>query len=72
MINRLTKFLKDNNAYEGFTDALRDQRHYTLEEYMSSLPRREDLLLYDSFMWQKTKEGYAYWQNLNDKWRNKY
>jgi hypothetical protein len=59
---KFIKFLKKNNAYDKF------RINYLNSEYLYC----NDIILYnylyESFSWSKTKEGFNYWNNLNNKW----
>lgn len=55
-----TTFLKHYNAYDEF---ITQDLQYTKNIQFSQL-------LIDTFDWEGSSEGYEYWDDLNDKWRD--
>ena len=55
-----TTFLKHHNAYDEFID---QDFQYTKNIQFSQL-------LIDTFDWEESSEGYGYWDDLDDKWRD--
>ena len=53
-------FLKHHNAYDDFID---QDFPYTINIQFSQL-------LIDTFDWEESPEGYEYWDDINDKWRD--
>lgn len=76
------RFLKENNALNGFKKSVMEQKHKhfkTLENYINPLTIEPIKRLFEessryiniidlAFTWDRTKEGYAYWSDLNHKW----
>lgn len=82
MIAEFLSFLKENNALRGYQTAVRKQKlnhFYTIENKINifSIKPLKKLFCEEyysklvdyAFIWAKTKEGHAYWEKLNDKWR---
>ena len=67
-MEKFIKFLKKNNAWENFERAFKDQRR-DVEVYKNDCKTPKNLQLSYAFTWNFTKEGYKYWSNLNDLWR---
>lgn len=69
-MKRFIEFLERNNAWENFERAFRDQGR-DVESYKENCKVLEDSEISYAFIWDYTKEGYKYWSNLNDLWREK-
>lgn len=59
--DRLEKFLKDNNAYEAFCENVNNDYGWNDED--KGVFRDVD----EAFIWDSSKQGYDYWDNLRDK-----
>ena len=81
MIAEFLSFLKENNALQGFREALiKQKRPYfkTIENYINPFtiePIKElfnQIEYYDlidmAFTWSETKEGHEFWRKLEHKW----
>lgn len=55
-----TTFLKHHNAYDEFID---QDFQYTINIQFSQL-------LIGTFDWEESPEGYEYWDDIDDKWRD--
>lgn len=55
-----TTFLKHHNAYDDFID---QDFQYTKNIQLAEL-------LVDTFDWEESPEGYEYWDDIDDKWRD--
>jgi hypothetical protein len=76
--NILTRFLKDNEAYASFLRYLMDKRvsnnlvwvGKTRHNIFDMIAIRGTTVNIISFMltWNKTKEGYDFWQNLHSQY----
>lgn len=62
------KFLKDNKAYETFMFNLNSKKgfFFTPKKFFNNT-FYEDFVS-NAFAWAETKEGYDYWDELEDKW----
>lgn len=55
MTKEFREFLKKNNAYENYIRCNDDES-------------TNDFTSFDNFDWKSTKEGYDYWNDLDNKW----
>jgi hypothetical protein len=82
MIAEFLLFLKENNALRGYQIAVREQKskYFNTIENKINIFSIEPLkillckehyseLVNRAFTWAKTKEGHAYWEKLNNKWK---
>lgn len=67
---KFIKFLKDNNALENFEREFTKSRR-SVKCYKAKCEKRGIRKLGVAFIWTKTKEGYGYWADLNDKWEER-
>lgn len=58
------EFLKNNNALENFLDAIRGDEEF-LDYVLEQTP---DFMWLNAFIWEETKEGFKYWQDLEQVW----
>ena len=69
------RFLKENNVYKNFIN--------NVEGKYGFYKRFDELLFFATqgiylnevkggFRWDKTKEGWKFWDNINNKWRDYY
>lgn len=66
-MEKLIKFLEDNNAWENFERNFIEQER-DVEEYKRDCKTFERAHLSLAFTWSKTEEGPEYWARLNAKW----
>jgi hypothetical protein len=84
MIAEFLSFLKENNALQGYREALiKQKRRYfnTIENYVNPFtigpirvllkPGEYEELINMAFTWRNTKEDHEYWQKLDQKWRKR-
>lgn len=64
-------FLLENNCYSQAQTNFMEQLHITIEEYVESFDNEYIELLNYSFSWIDSPEGYGYWNNIDDLWREK-
>lgn len=74
---RFIHFLKQNNVYEQYMfnfnniDGINFRKKYR-KEYASIksffLFSKKKYYVYNAFLWESTKEGYNFWNNLQIKW----
>lgn len=63
-------FLKEKNAYYNFKNNLLKQKGY--ETYYTYLKKDFGALpIFNAFVWERTKEGYNYWKQLNEEFIKK-
>lgn len=55
-----TTFLKHHNAYDEFID----------QGFLYTINIQFSQLLIDTFDWGESPEGYEYWDDIDDKWRD--
>lgn len=55
-----TTFLKHHNAYDEFID----------QGFLYTINIQFSQLLIDTFDWEESPEGYEYWDDIDDKWRD--
>lgn len=75
-IKRFIRFLKEKNVFytfrrnydKNFACVLTDVGTTTCREYLNCV-NPYDFIGY-AFDWLSTDEGHAFWNNLDDKWRN--
>ena len=75
--NKFIRFLKDNNIYEKFMYCF-NNRHCSEEFKYDTINSfniyvtvtRYDDLFTDSFLWRKTKDGFSFWSQYNEMWRD--
>lgn len=61
------KFLEDNNAWENFERAFKNY-HTDVKKYKNKCKKNINVALVAAFNWSRTKEGFHYWEKLDDKW----
>lgn len=66
-MEKFIKFLEENNAWENFERAF-TKSGQDVECYKDMCKRWKGRELYAAFPWEYSKEGFDYWQKLNDKW----
>lgn len=84
MVAEFLSFLKENNALNGYKNAVRKQKRpyfKTIENKINPLtikpikilfnPREYYELINFAFAWFATLEGQAYWEKLDHKWRRR-
>lgn len=69
-MKKFIEFLERNNAWENFERNFIEQGT-DVKNYKRDCKALEDSEISYAFIWDKTKEGYTYWRNLNDLWREK-
>lgn len=69
-MKKFIEFLEGNNAWENFERNFIEQGT-DVKNYKSDCKVLGDSEISYAFTWNKTKEGYEYWRNLNDLWREK-
>ena len=67
------QFLKQNNAYEqymlNFNNRSKMSKYYSKKAFKKYFKFTEEkLLITNAFDWDKTKEGFDYWDKIDDKW----
>lgn len=76
------KFLKEHDAFVPFVCNLAhepqasyryDTNEMTLSKYISLVAKEKGAgdLIFFSFNWDFTSQGFDYWEQLNAEWRNK-
>lgn len=58
-MNKLEKFLKDNDVYEQFMDNL-DYEFEKLTGYYA---------IHYAFIWKNSSEGHRFWRDIAEKWK---
>ncbi len=84
MVAEFLSFLKENNALQGYREALIEQkcRYFkTIENHINPftiepirvllIPGRYEELINMAFTWANTKENHEYWEKLDNKWRRR-
>lgn len=66
-MKKFIKFLENNNAWEKFEKAFIENGK-DAKAYKAIFKEDENRALDTAFIWAKTKEGHAYWSELNQKW----
>lgn len=66
-INLFIRFLKREKALDSFMKMTEVKSLVDLRVFLSD--SSPELFILDSFVWDYTKEGYYFWENLSDKWR---
>lgn len=66
-MKKFIKFLEDNNAWENFERAFKNYNR-DVKRYKDMYNRDPEKALAGAFEWGNTKEGFHYWDTLNDKW----
>lgn len=66
-MEKFIKFLEDNNAWENFERAFKDY-HKDVKDYKETCKTIKNTELSSAFRWGTTREGVAYWQELENKW----
>lgn len=69
-MKKFIEFLERNNAWENFERNFIEQGT-DVKNYKRNCKVSEGSEISYAFIWDKTKEGYKYWKNLNDLWREK-
>lgn len=67
-MKKFIEFLERNNAWENFERNFIEQGT-GVKNYKRNCKVLEGSEISYAFTWDKTKEGYKYWKNLNDLWR---
>lgn len=60
----LSEYLKENNAYESFVENCVEDFLNDLDVYYTVKSDNDIIEIGNTFMWDKTKEGREYWNNL--------
>lgn len=84
MVVEFLLFLKENNALNGYQNAVRKQKwpyFKTIENNINPFtiepikllfnPQQYCELINKAFSWASTQEGYTYWEKLDRKWRRR-
>lgn len=66
-MKKFIKFLEDNNAWENFERAFKNYNR-DVKRYKDMYNKDPEKALTGAFEWENTKEGFHYWDTLNDKW----
>ena len=65
-------FLNANNALENYNTELIRQNKDNAQKYFKALlkngVKKQESILMSSFLWDKSKKGFDYWDKLNSKW----
>lgn len=65
-LKKFTRFLKENNCYNEYFN------NYDIcdvhNRFLRLIINNYRQLFLFSFNWRKTKEGYKFWSNLDNKW----
>lgn len=82
MVAQFLSFLKENNALRGYQRAVRKHKWpyiKTIENNINPFTIEPIRVLFNpiqycelinmAFQWSSTPEGYAYWEELDHKWR---
>lgn len=69
------RFLKQNNAYEQYVINFNSIEGYEYRRYLNLYSsndffKHENMLHFTGypFVWNKTKEGWLYWEIIDEKW----
>lgn len=71
MKEKFIKFLHSEKVYDKFIKNL--SKFFTFEEYMKLESYNDEIyekLIISGFVWEYSKEGYNFWDNINTKWYN--
>lgn len=75
---KFVHFMKQNNAYEKYLHNYKSDKIYRISffSYQKEVPfnyfitkTRKESFISCAFDWEKTKEGWAFWNSLSYKWR---
>ena len=64
MKEKFKQFLRDNSAYDSF---MKNYNNISSFDYVFN-DYEGDIYLSGSFTWTETKEGYGYWEDLENRW----
>ena len=62
-------FLKQNNAYVRYVYNF-GKHNYKLSFDAFTRVYLQSQYINSAFVWDETKEGWSYWNNLSERWRN--
>lgn len=80
VLEEFEKFLVEEDCFSQFITNLQEQTHISFNEYPNYIERIFSTaksvylvlgLVALAFYWSRTKEDYAYWRNIDTKWRKK-
>ena len=67
-----TFFLNANNALENYNAELimqnKDEAQRYFKMLIKNMVKKPECILMSSFLWDESKKGVDYWNNLNSKW----
>lgn len=64
-------FLLDNNCYSQAQTNFLEEMKVTVEEWVENYTREPREILNYGFHWFMSPEGYGYWCDIDDLWREK-
>ncbi len=71
MFNKLLEFLREKNVYDKF---LNNINHESLINHIIKIRKErgegyEQFLITSAFWWDESREGFMFWNKIDDTWR---
>ena len=67
ILHQYMRYLKKNNEWRK-NNYIVDNESAFLKTYIAEISTRECIIQH-AFPWDKTYEGYFFWENINDEWK---
>ena len=67
MRDKFIEFLKSEDAWEKFLEEYEKQNILTIDDFFKAQEQPSEYLFW-AFVWNETKDGDDYWEELDSKW----